>query len=395
LVFVLNKKGYIKMKKLLCAVTVIATYFNAIAMDESQEKSSLSKTTTPAAIEISQVPIVNWERYNPLSPEELAIYKGTWDPNSTLQQNILALTQRFADTCCLFLGGSGDFVLRTPEAKEIRYKKLDQTGIDKVIDNTQKMALNPVGCKLIRLLLTKYLSGDTASKFSKIYIVKGNEMGSFQFGHARCADQNLCILPVSDFSSDGVSMFAGKDVKLAHEIMKNGGSCHVVNGFFDWFFFCDSIDKHADVSLFGAMLRWLHFVSEMDVVALDQSTDAIFKRYIKAGSTDRLPRFRDKLIEQFSDDYFFRCMFGIVYDVKSDAMTMDPLNESAYMITGYGLMRLFASVEEPSGIIEFLRLHGDKEILDFYFNGHAKLPKFGVGQYLCSDIDPRLGMSKV
>jgi hypothetical protein len=383
------------MKKLLCAVAVIATYFNAIAMYGSQEKNPLPKTTTPATTEISQIPIVNWERYNPLSSEELAIYKGTWDPNSTLQQNILALTQRFANTCCLFFGGSGDFVLRTPGAKEIRYKKLDQTRIDKVIVNIQEMALNPVGCKLIRLLLTKYLSGDTASKFSKLYIVEGNERGSFNFGRSRCADQSICILPVSDFLPDEVSMFAGKDVKIVHEIMKSGKSCHVVNGFSDWFFFCDNIDSHADVSLFGAMLRWLHFVSGIDAIALGQSTDAIFKRYIKTSSSEEFSQFKDKLIEQFSDDHFFRCMFGIVYDIKSNTMIMDPLNESAYMITGYGLMRLFASAGESSRIIEFLKLLGDKELMDFYFNGYAKLPKFGVGQYQCSDIDPITGERKI
>jgi hypothetical protein len=397
--FLFIKKWDIEMKKLLCTVAVIAVCFNTIAMNKGQLESSFSGTTSTATTETPQIPIVNWERYSPLSSEEeLAVYKGTWNSDQTLEQNILALNQRFCDTCCLFFGGSGDFIIRTPDSKEIRYKKLSQDKIDQIIVTIQQMSLNPVGCKLIRLLLTKYLTGDTASKFSKIYIVEGNENGLFKFGHARCADKTICTLPVSHFSSNEVSLFAG-NVSLAQKIMTSGKSCHAVNGFLNLFFFGDNIDSYADASLFGAMLRWLHLVSGIDIVGLRQSTDAIFKRYIRASSESGpfealFYPIKPDLVGRFSNDSFFRCMFGIMYNKEPNKMMMDPLNESAYMLTGYNAIRLFCS-QEKSHDIDFLESFGDKELLEFYFNGYAKLPKFGVGQYLCSDIDPVTDKGKI
>lgn len=373
------------MMKLLYSAITIAACFNISAMDRMPQEffNALQSSKT----EVQQVPLSALERINPLvSEEELKNYRSTWNESLSLDENLVQLCQRFADTCCMFFAGSGDFIIRIPNGEEIRYNKMSQTKIDRFIVTLQQMSLNPVGCKLIRLLLTKYLSGTTASKFSKAYIVSTDTKGKFRFGHAPTAIYDMCVIPVSDFSGDGNSMFAGIDEKKARRIIGNGGSITQINGFPRMFFFDDNINHYDDVSLFGAMLRWFHHVNGVDVLSLEKSTDAILKRYALAQNENVRSDYSDSkayesaLVNRFSDDYFFRCMFGLVYDKTSDSMKMDPLNESAYTLVKNKTIRVFCSDSDKSDV-DFTELFGDRELLEFYFKGQAKLPVFGFGQY--------------
>lgn len=380
------------MMKLLYSIVAIVICFSINAMDKiSQEFSSISKNSET---ETRHMPLSALERINPLSnEEEQENYRRTWSETLSLEDNLVQLCQRFLDTCCIFFTGNGDFILRNPNREETKYNKMSQAKVDHFIVTLQQMSLNPVGCKLIRLLLVKYLSGTTALRFSKAYIVSSDTAGKFRFGHAPTATHDLCVIPVSDFSNNVSSMFAGIDGKKAQQIIKEGGSISQINGFSNMFFFNDDIDNYDDVSLFGAMLRWFHHVSGVDIESLEGSADVILKRYAQA-KNEKFRLFRSEvsallsdskayesaLINRFSDNYFFRYMFGFVYDKSSDSMKIDPLNESAYTLVKNGTIRMFCSDSEKADV-DFIGLFGDRELLEFYFKKQVKLPVFGVGQY--------------
>jgi hypothetical protein len=76
-------------------------------------------------------------------------------------------------------------------------------------------------------------------------------------------------------------------------------------------------------------------------------------------------------------------------------MMIDPLNECAFLTTGYNFMRLeYCFWKTPTLSRKFLESFSDKELWSFYLDKLVKLPQFGKGQYQCADIDPETGLKK-
>jgi hypothetical protein len=81
---------------------------------------------------------------------------------------------------------------------------------------------------------------------------------------------------------------------------------------------------------------------------------------------------------------------------------LDLINESSYMAHRYGFIRLWhidGAQEElwkpVKKRINLMRKYGifDRDLYNFYLSSEFKkrCPKFGVGDFECSDLDPKTG----
>lgn len=357
------------MLKSLYGAAVVTVCLGISAMNQTPQEFSGAPETSKT--EMRRVPLSELEKINPLnSKEEWENYRSTWDETLSLEDNLTRLCQRFLDTCCQVLAGSGVLGVN----RKIWYGGMPRAKIDLFLNTLHQVSHNPVGCKLIRLLLTKYLSDTTALRFSKAYIVSSNTKGTFNF-HFSSLSKGFCFISVSDFPDNDRSMYVTMyeepmTEELAQEIRRRGGSIDQIERFHGMSFFGDLLGD--DVVLFDTMLCWFHHVSGVDIESLMRSGDVILKRYEQVGHSNR---------SALTSDYYFRGKFGFVYDEASDSMKMDLLNESSYTLVGNSVIPIPFCFTLEEADIDFIRSFGDKELFEFYLTGQAKLPVFGVGQY--------------
>ncbi len=95
----------------------------------------------------------------------------------------------------------------------------------------------------------------------------------------------------------------------------------------------------------------------------------------------------------YSNDYEYDAMYG--FDING--MGLNLVNESVYLATKYNLIRASHGFYDISGILMFERLdkYVDADLYHFYLDSESPirklLPRFGIGAYACSDLDPETG----
>jgi hypothetical protein len=371
-------------------------------MNKAQLESSFSETTSTATTETPQIPIVNWERYNPLSlEEELTIYKGTWNSSQTLEENQKKLVKCFQDECCCFFQEHETLDLTTDMTyTKIRYKKLDQLEIEKICSTITNMSTDPMGCKLLRLLLTKYRSGQG---FSKLYLVRGTEEGKgLQFRYAAgTIHPSFCIMTVSTLENGSSSIFATKRDYIRDNLVSGSKRSPCPNSrLVNVELFDGELYNYGDVNLFSCMLRWYHCIGGVSIgkqfCGNYETVDVITQRYTAIKGQLTLAQ-QAGLISHFdAENDTYRRLFGIMFNKTTGLLMMDPLNESAYLMSRYCTIGLGLFERKLSDLplnLEVLFL--DPELMSFYLDQQYKYPVFGVGQYQCSDMDPATGKKKI
>ncbi|MBO7536824.1 MAG: hypothetical protein J6T29_00600 [Alphaproteobacteria bacterium] len=330
----------------------------------------------------------------------------TWDSKLTKRENQKKVVDDFVDNCCDFslkitqksndycigeLATSRKILFSNKLVKELslplntivspdafpisssdKYK-------DQFIRIFSKMAESSVGCKLFRIITAKVavngwpklpfipIDGEKIKEMGLIAIQEAANVG-YWFGSDMQGDSwnKLMYFSPEVFSTTDyacVAKYEGNELRLMDEVLP------------------------LDVSMFHELLHFLH----LDSREKSQISSAIKKR-----SDIRITPYLSKKYDEYvsvnkwlyRNDEEFRTMFGLT------EQGIDPLNEAAYFVQTRKAIRFHHGDKSYKDLKETLDPRMIDTELYFYYllsDSALKFPKFGTGQYKCSDYDSVTG----
>ena len=226
------------------------------------------------------------------------VYSGTWDKNISLCENQKNLVDMILDECTHRITDESTFDLGLGKFKT------SPKHMEKVREVLNKIAQVPVGCELLRQIVTEYrLNPDT----EKIYfVIPEDKKFSVHFAESISHKINE-VSRLMIFSGD-----SRYSIPYA-SVLYSG----------DDEFLLSEVSLSVDEVFFHEMLHWLHSLrGDFRIGEFDILEDFI--------PSPLSPDYRDKLMKfTFGNDEEFRSMFGLVK--KRGNFYLDPVNEGAYL----------------------------------------------------------------
>jgi hypothetical protein len=331
-----------------------------------KSSSHLEKTTI--ADSFITKPLSEWCVVNPIStPQEMEVYKSTWDPLKTLKENQELLTQRFAATCCQHSLSSFRKTLPDNEGRSITLVGSEKFN-DTIMEAVFAIAQNPVGSKLMRILISKFDGTNVKPTKLVFTIVESPKDLSSSFS---LSTPSLLLLNFSDNKK-----FLWMSSSLVPE-MKSF-----------------SLDE----TIFSGMLHWYHAI-EGKFSEYNRCQQTIINRTVAAFIKENfLELDRQSFTDIFGNDEEYRTILGITTD-SSGKLCIDTLSEAAYLYTKNNGIRCChrapkKSTSDSDYATDIVYAFSEHGIHHHYLNGKVKLPHFGIGQYQCSDLDSATGAKK-
>lgn len=409
------------MKKILCVISTLFACIEANGMDISDFDDVLARIrcglplSNPSGVtkiiektldkpstsdmEIikknleSTRPICTWSILDPLdrSNGEFEYYRDqTWDVKKTLEENQLLIKDGFLNACCKCLAKDASLsLLISGETKKFHaFQEEERVMLGAAV---WEIVTNPIGCKLMRIMIAKYKVNKMAPD---ILFVFTNSPSSNPCSLISTTDHDktkILIINVSQLSSSYLSLSRSISDTCNMYIQKTSSMGQIV---------------------FHELVHSLHNTFYSEYNKLIKMTSAIQKRFIvhqsdrqcyirtKYGvrTVEKVVHCEDVLTgeksesspsqifdELYGNDEEFRTITGIMLD-KHGNFLIDAINENAFTFCGCGVIR--ATHTEVPEYHSFLSNFGDMEMWEFYLRRQMKFPKFGAGQYKCSDLAP-------
>lgn len=310
----------------------------------------------------------------------------TWKKELSLAQNQKNLVRKFMETCC-------NRPLKTlPICNEVgKPVYIAEPGYcDIAIQVLNEISKCPIGCKLLRVLLSKYLAKSTIGKILFVKEIEGYRTFSF----VQLEQLNFFVLP-------------GKPEE-EFEPGKYEKECHCVR-YIDSQFIPVTFNLPLDCAFFHEMVHWMHAVDlEFNPEQREREyfrklenfePSKIMQEIIKRHTTDTkkirelcctlsgidISEFWGKYIFKNSEEY--RTMFGLVKE--GEKFRYDTINEASYLYCKEGLIRIshiFQMSNIPSEIIGMIALYGDQIVWKHIIDRSNKTI-FGKGQYEYSELE--------
>ncbi len=366
---------------------------------------------------LTEYPVVSFLK----SEKEEEAYKTTWDPRLTLAENRERLLSRFLDTCCDFsfkvkedskIGGyiqghidSGEdivvlrngitkypaghkntAILARIQCEEIR--TLDEHLKAQLVNCFTDISRNPIGCELMRVLIAKSVAGGKSKLIFLPVKASGHAARRSDFAFGRF--MNIEDTVIRDF-------FGKEELKIPVKTYD--------------FMICP-----IDVTAISETDQFMNFdkgdfllhenVIPLDGALLHEAIHSLQPENMRTTSVieERYPSSEPLWKQTLSDDTEYECMFGL------GNKSFHILSEAAYMATKYDRMRIAhnpiildgqedgAQSGRKFALVVFtslIRKDGDFGLYQLYLDPNSPIrkqfPRFGIGQYQCSDLDPETG----
>ena len=407
---------------------------------------------------VDRKPLAEWSIVHPFnSQEEMDFYSNeTWHPDLTLEQNQKELIRNFVEECCDFsfkikpiklrgviLGflDSGEFLVFGNESISANADKdginmtiyddnyKDDGGLstpcttpsfigyrpvgecmkykNQFIEYFSKMAEDPVGCKLFRVVLTKHVVNDL-DKIVFIPAVPYEDDGQSDItcnsGYSICyhlARQGNTVAK-KYLEQDQPYRFITFSPKFLEEPLLVGVIKYVNNKIS-----FEIVEFLREAALFHEIVHSLH--SDIPKKLCEsknirkRSLPIVLKCTLKDKNKTLYARGENINVGLFHNDEEYHTIYGITEE------GLDLLNESSFSAHKCGFIRAsHGDIQESKLFIEkinlkkekviefyqkFFEKYGDHDLFHYYLapDSPIKYPKFGVGQYRCADLDPNTG----
>lgn len=389
-----------------------------------------------------------WPKVHPFSSQkEMDYYKNsTWFPELTLEQNQKKLVKNFVEKCCDFsfkiqpmgLKGidvgylnSGEYLIFTNASTNIesnkdnadmliyndRYK--NKGGLlarcttssfmeycpvdsgekykDKFIECFFKLAEDSVGCKLLRIALTKHVVNNfQKTAFIPAVTYKGDKQSSIT-----CSSGCYICSQLAESENVSAIKYLEQNPRYRFIIFSPAffsetipiGVIKYDNGNV----FLDIIEFFRESALFHEIIHSLHTnVDDKLLKSINikrRSNSKKFRYTLKSGGDPVFFRCSRINVSLFHNDEEYSTMYGLT------SKGLDLLNESSYLAHRYGFIRASHGDFNPSKkeymsfFQNFFANYGDRDLFEYYLSQNSPItyPKFGVGQYKCADLDSKTG----
>jgi hypothetical protein len=425
-------KAYLKT---LCTVGVLLLCAeNVAAMRESLSNTGLRN----AGVNLTG-PLSGFKKLHPFGNDtEMDYYKNdTWNPGLTLENNQKELIRKVTDNCCDFsfkitessenvclgeLDSSQKFFFSRKSDLDIQP---DDDGNFFVIDGDQELpihldtanllgfsaagsmkeyeqklkdcllmiAKDPVGCKLLRVFLTKTV----VNKLPKMIFVpiKKESMVSnystisqsvfYNMAHSLNLDEKWTKTRLITFSPE---FFSHRLPSYFVRHRKEGGKE-------EFLISVNAMPKEA--LLLHEMMHFYHAFSEDKTGSISVINKRMGNKVRGVGRLNG--RILPMSVILYGNDEEYHTMYGITEE------GWDSVNESSYLAHRYKCIRYShtsctmtkGSKIRDGELGEVQRMANsecaDKDKFRFFLSSDSsvKFPKFGIGQYKCTDLDPETG----
>ncbi|MDR0753192.1 MAG: hypothetical protein LBE95_00785 [Holosporaceae bacterium] len=365
----LNKMHKINARGLIVAASLFSIVFCWMydvyrsPLPSSSNVSSSLKNFNGDDIDDTPVPLEEWvlpleiRKTSPLNAKEMEYYqKSTWDPSKTLEQNKKILVDAFMKTCVDpvedFLPVDKGIILKLASQQSgimLQSAEIEEVRRQDLVEIFYLMTDSPTFCQLMRAFLAKYRTMPYRPQRALFLITKGEaNHSSYSALHyvLNIRTMNHMILSALDCTK--------------HKLLFGGVAFH-------------------------EMLHWYHKVS--DPAASEKrskSTNCISRRLGDYKSRNFLKIYGNSTVRCFSNDEEYYTIYGL--KEEDGELVFDSLCEATYTYEQYGYIRgshtTFRRFSDEKNFILGAR---DSSLLKFVQN--TPLPKFGKGEFKCSDLN--------
>ena len=437
---------------LLTFVIAIFCCVDAKAMGNSRFETKSSITSN------FRKPLAEWSKVHPFSSQkEMDYYKNcTWFPELTLEQNQKKLVKNFVERCCDFsfriqpMGlkeidvgylSSGEYLIFTNASINIEsnrdsenmliysehyeneggllarcttssfmeYRPVDsgEKYKDKFIECFSKLAEDSVGCKLLRIALTKHV----VNNFQKTAFIPAVPYKDEKLASITCNSGCYICSQLAELENVSAIKYLEQNpryrfITFSPEFFSEAIHVGIIkydNG--DILF--NIVEFFRESALFHEIIHSLHTNVNNKLLRSTnikrRSNPESFRYTLKSDIDPVFFRCSRINVSLFHNDEEYSTMYGLT------SKGLDLLNESSYLAHRYGFIRAshgdlecvrlsikknnLNRKESMAFFQNFFANYGDHDLFEYYLSPNSPItyPKFGVGQYKCADLDPKTG----